>query len=76
MAHLSPFYSDDVSRRHLSEWCAFTLSSPCVLVISSIWLVTWCCHVVVLVGVVERWREVVVIGGSGDEEEVVDDAGG
>ena len=54
----------------------FMLSSPCILVVSSIWMVTWCCHVVVLVGVVERYREVVVIGGSGDKEEVVDDAGG
>ena len=38
-------------------------------------LVTWRCHVVVVVGVVERLREVVGIGGGGDEAEVVDDGG-
>ena len=36
---------------------------------------TWRCHVVVVVGVVERLREVVGIGGGGDEAEVVDDGG-
>ena len=34
---------------------------------------TWRCHVVVIVVVVERLREVVGIGGGGDEVEVVDD---
>ena len=38
-------------------------------------LATWRCHVVVVVGVVERLREVVGIGGGGDEAEVVDDGG-
>ena len=42
---------------------------------SWIGLVTWHCHVVVVVGVVERLREVVGIGGGGDEAEVVDDGG-
>ena len=32
---------------------------------------TWRCHVVVVVGVVERLWEVVGIGGGGDEAEVV-----
>ena len=36
---------------------------------------TWHCQVVVVVGVVERLREVVHIGGGGDEAEVVDDGG-
>ena len=42
---------------------------------SWIGLVTWRCHVIVVVGVVERLREVVGIGGGGDEAEVVDDGG-
>ena len=36
---------------------------------------TWRCHTVVVVGVVERLQEVVGIGGGGDEAEVVDDGG-
>ena len=36
---------------------------------------TWRCHIVVVVWVVERLREVVGIGGGGDEAEVVDDGG-
>ena len=35
--------------------------------------VTWRCHVVVVIGVGEWLREVVGIGGGGDEVEVVDD---
>ena len=35
----------------------------------------WRCHVVVVVGVVEWLREVVGIGGGGDEAEVVNDGG-
>ena len=42
---------------------------------SWIGLVTWRCHVVVVIGVVERLREVVGIGGGGDEAEAVDDGG-
>ena len=34
---------------------------------------TWRCQVVVVVGVVEWLREVVGIGGGGDEAEVVED---
>ena len=39
-----------------------------------IWLVTWRCHIVVVIGVVEQLWEVIV-GGGGDEAEVVDDGG-
>ena len=38
-------------------------------------LVTWRCHVVVIVGMVERLWEVVHIGGGGDKAEVDDDGG-
>ena len=66
--------SDDDLRRHclddvarllmchmvfiLLKRCVFTLSSLSVLVVPSIWLVTWRCHVVVVVEVVERLQEV------------------
>ena len=36
---------------------------------------TWRCHVVVVIEVVKWLREVVGIGGGGDEVEVVDDGG-
>ena len=50
----------------------FLLSLLSVLVVLSVWLVTWHCHVVV---VVERLQEVARIGGGGDEAEVDDDGG-
>ena len=53
----------------------FLLSLLSVLVVLSVWLVTWHCHVVVVVEVVERLQEVARIGGGGDEVEV-DDGGG
>ena len=56
---------DDVARPltchivfNLSKRFVFTLSSPSVLVGPSIWLVTWRCHIVVVVEVVERLQEV------------------
>ena len=83
--------SDDDLRRHClddvarpltcqivfipSKRCVFLLSLPSVLVVPSVWLVTWCCQVVVVVEVVERLREVAGIDGGGDESEVVDDGG-
>ena len=53
----------------------FLLSLLSVLVVLSVWLVTWRCHVVVVVEVVERLWEVARIGGGGDEAEVDDDGG-
>ena len=53
----------------------FTLSSPSVLVVPSVWLITWRCHIVAVVGVVEWLWEVVDIGGGGNEAEVVHDDG-
>ena len=83
--------SDDDLRRHclddvarpltcqivfiLSKRCVILLLLPSVLVVPSVWLVTWRCHVVVVVEVVERLREVAGIGGGGDDAEVVDDGG-
>ena len=55
--------------------CSRCRRCPSVLVVPSIWQATWRCHVVVIVGVVERLREVVGIGGGGNEGEVVDDGG-
>ena len=47
--------------------CVFALLLLSIrLVVLSIWLVTWHCHVVVLVGVVKRLQEAEVIGGGGD----------
>ena len=46
-----------------------------ILVIPSIWLATWCCHIVVVVGVVETLREVGGVGGGRNEAKVVDDGG-
>ena len=58
-----------------SKRCMFLLSLPSVLVVPSIWLVRWRCHVVIIVEVVEQLREVAGSGGGGDEAEVVDDGG-
>ena len=65
--HMSPF---------ICCWlpCGPVLLS--ILIVPPIWLVMWCCHIVVVVEVVEWLQEVVGIGGGGgDEAEVVDDGG-
>ena len=61
--------SMDVPHRPHPVKTVFLSSLPSVLVVPSVRLVTWHCHVVIVVGVVERLREVMV------EEEVVDDGG-
>ena len=70
--------SDDDLRHHCLDDMARLLMWQVVAVrCRPLWigLVTWRCHVVVVVWVVERLREVVGIGGGGDEAEVVDDGG-
>ena len=50
----------------LLKCCVFMLLLSSVLVVLSIWLVTWHCHIVVIVEVVKWLQEVVVTGGSGE----------
>ena len=80
--------SDDDLRRHClddvahpltcqivfipSKRCVFLLSLPSVLVVPSVWLVKWRCHIVIVVEVVEQLREVAGSGGGRDEAEVVE----